>query len=99
MKTITAVFNVSIEDAVLAALRSVGVEHFTQWPRIVGVGPRTGPRMDSHVWPGANSSIVVLVDDATAVCVLSVLQELHDSPEGQQAGLTAWQTNVEQMLH
>jgi hypothetical protein len=54
--------------------------------------------MDSHVWPGANTGLLLIVDDDTAVRVMSVLQELHDSPEGRQAGLFAYQTSVERSL-
>lgn len=98
MKAVTVIFNVSIQEEVIAEVRSVGVEAFTQWPRIVGQGPGTGPRMDSHVWPGANTGLLLIVDDDTAVRVMSVLQELHDSPEGRQAGVFAYVSPVEQYL-
>ena len=98
MKAVTVIFNVSIEEEVLEAVRAAGVTAFTQWPRIVGQGPETGPRMDSHVWPGANTGLLLIVDDDTAVRVMSVLQELHDSPEGRQAGIFAYVTPVEQSL-
>ena len=54
--------------------------------------------MDSHVWPGANTGLLLIVDDDTAVRVMSVLQELHDSPEGRQAGVFAYVSPVEQYL-
>lgn len=98
MKAVTVVFNIAIEEDILEALRGIGADAFTQWPRIVGQGPGTGPRMDSHVWPGANSGLLLVVDDELAVRVMAVLQELHDSPKGRQAGLFAYQTAVEQCL-
>ena len=36
MKAVTVIFNVSIEEEVLEAVRDAGVTAFTQWPRIVG---------------------------------------------------------------
>ena len=98
MKSVTAIFNVAIEEEVLAVLRGLGIEAFTQWPRIVGQGPETGPRMDSHVWPGANSGLLLIVDDDMAARVMEELQKLHDSPVGRQAGLFAYQAAVERCL-
>ena len=66
MKAVTVIFNVSIQEEVHAAIRKVGITAFTQWPRIVGQGPETGPRMDSHVWPGANAGLLMVVEDELA---------------------------------
>lgn len=98
MKAVTAIFNVAIEEEVLEAVRRAGVRHFTQWPRIVGQGPVTGPRMDNHVWPGANAGVVMIVDDALAGTVMDALQALRESPVGRQAGLFAYQSPVERTL-
>lgn len=98
MKAVTVVFNVAIEDDVLGVLRRVGVHHFTQWPRIVGKGSVSGPRMDNHVWPGANAALLAIVDDATATRLMDALQALRDSPAGKQAGVYAYQSPVERTL-
>ncbi len=98
MKSITAIFNIAIEEDVLETIRRVGVKHFTQWPRIVGQGPVTGPRMDSHVWPGANASLQMIVEDGQAGPLMDALQALRDSQVGRQAGIYAFQTPVERAL-
>ena len=98
MKAVTVIFNVAVEEEVLEAVRSAGVTAFTQWPRIVGQGPETGPRMDSHIWPGANAGLLMVVDDALAGRVMDALQELHASPVGRQAGIFAYQSAVERTL-
>lgn len=98
MKAVTVVFNVSIEEEILAALQKAGVTDFTQWPRIVGRGTGTGPRMDSHVWPGANSGILAVVAADAASKLMEELQTVHDSPAGRQAGVFAYLTSVEQTL-
>ena len=98
MKAVTAIFNVAIEEEVQEVLRRCGVRHFTQWPRVVGQGPTTGPRMDNHVWPGATSALESIVEDAQAGPLMDALQALRDSPAGRQAGLYAFQTAVERAL-
>lgn len=97
-KLVTVYANISIADDILDAFRELGIEHYTQFPRIVGNGPVTGPRLDSHVWPGANTGIHVIADEAVASRLMDRLQELRDSDMGRQSGLYAFVTPVERVL-
>ncbi len=97
-KLVTVYANISIAEDLLAVFRSLGVEHYTQLPRIVGNGPATGPRLDSHVWPGANVGFQIVLDEAVATKLMDRLQELRDSEMGRQSGLYAFQTSVERVL-
>ena len=97
-KMVTIYANISIADEVLEAFRALGVAHYTQFPRIVGNGPATGPRLDSHVWPGANTGFQVVADEALAGRLMNRLQEMRDSEMGRQSGLYAFQTAVERAL-
>jgi len=98
MKAVTVFFNIAIEEEVLAAVRGAGVEHYSEWPRMTGRGAATGARMDNHVWPGANSGILMLVDDKVATTVMDALQKLRDSRVGHQSGIFAYQSPVERTL-
>lgn len=98
LKLVTIYANISIADEVLEAFRALGVAHYTQFPRIVGVGPATGPRLDSHVWPGANTGFQVVADETVAAKLMDRLQEMRASELGRQAGLFAFQTPVERTL-
>ena len=97
-KLVTVYANISIADDILDAFRGLGIEHYTQFPRIVGNGPVTGPRLDSHVWPGANTGFHVIADEAVASRLMDRLQELRDSDMGRQSGLYAFVTPVERVL-
>jgi len=99
MKKLVTIFaNISIAEDLLAVFRSLGIEHYTQLPRIVGNGPATGPRLDSHVWPGANTGFQIVADEAVATKLMDKLQELRDSEVGKQSGLYAYQAPVERAL-
>ncbi len=98
MKLLTAYFNVAIQEEVLEALRTAGVRHYTQWPRLIGVGAATGARFDNHVWPGANGALQAVVEEALANAALDALQALRDSPVGRQAGIYAFTSPVERAL-
>jgi hypothetical protein len=90
--------NISISQEILETLLATGVSHYTQWPRLVGVGPVTGPRLDSHVWPGANTCFQTVVEAETAERLLDALQALRDSPAGKRSGLFAFSSPVDREL-
>ena len=98
MKLITLYFNIAISEEILRLFEDVGVKHYTQIPRVVGIGPVSGPRLDSHTWPGANSAIFVVTDEDTATRLMAELQRLRDTELGKHAGLYAFQSPVEKAL-
>lgn len=97
-KCITIYVNISITEEILDALEKCGVENYTRFPRIVGKGPATGPRLDSHVWPGANTGFQIITDEASANKLMDELQKMRDSEMGRQSGLYAFMTPVERSL-
>ena len=98
MKLVTIFANISIAEDILDVLHALGIEFYTQMPRIVGNGPVTGPRLDSHVWPGANTGFQIVADDAQASRLMDKLQEMRDSDAGRQSGLYAFMSPVERVL-
>ena len=48
-------------EEVMALFEGSGSPCFTQWPRVLGKGVSTGPKMDNDVWPGANSAIMTIL--------------------------------------
>lgn len=97
-KCVTIYANISITEEILEALGELGLEYYTQFPRIVGKGPATGPRLDSHVWPGANTGFQVVTDDDIANKLMDKLQAMRDSEMGRQSGLYAFMTAVDRTL-
>ena len=70
-----------------------GAGGYTRWPRLTGDGPQSGPRLDDHVWPGANAALLAVRDDASATALLTRLQELRDKV-GTLTGIWACTTPV-----
>ena len=56
---IMLVFNSSIENEVMEALIGAGMTCYTRFPDIQGVGKESEPRLDSHVWPGTNTMLMI----------------------------------------
>ena len=98
LKLITIYFNISISEEIVELLKSLNVVDYTQIPRLIGVGKATGPRLDNHTWPGANSAIQTVVEESTAVTLMNKLQEMRDSEQGKHSGIFAVQSPVERAL-
>ena len=63
MKMILISYNVAIDDEIMEALKKVGISGYTKLPRVLGNGKTSGHHLDSHIWPGANSLMVLAVED------------------------------------
>lgn len=98
MKCITAFYNVATDDEVMEILDEVGIEEYSKIPRCQGKGQQTGPRLDSHVWPGFNVTLIIVVNDDMATKLMQALQTFRDGPTGRRTGIYAYQTTVEAEL-
>ena len=97
-KLITVYFNISISEEILEILETLHIHCYTQVPRVVGIGKATGARLDNHTWPGMNSMIQTVVEEATAVKLMDTLQEFRNSEQGKHSGVFAFQSPVERAL-
>ncbi len=96
MKMVKIVFNISLEAEVRSLLEKTGAACFTQWPRLIGRGKSTGAKFDNDVWPGANSAIMVVADEAQAGRLMDAIQALRDEI-GEFEGIKGFQLAVEKM--
>ena len=55
MKTLWIVYDIVLDETILGLLNECEIAGFTRWPRLSGRGPKSGTRLDCHVWPGANA--------------------------------------------
>lgn len=94
MKLVLIVYNITLEDEVQALLKDQQVTGLTQWPRIWGCGTTSGSRFDTSVWPGANSGLMVVTEEAKARALFDAVQELRDTA-GKREGVNAFILNVE----
>lgn len=95
MKMIMAVYNIGVDEEVMAEMEAMGVTCFTKIPRVVGKGRTTGPRLDDAVWPGANAMALFVLPDERAQAVMNAFAQLR-ATVGKKAGVKAFLLNVEQ---
>lgn len=75
---ILVVFNSSIEEEIMEALRSAGMTCFTKVPDVQGAGTCSEPRLDSHVWPGTNTMLMITVDSAAKARLLDAVRRMKE---------------------
>jgi nitrogen regulatory protein PII len=77
MKMVMVVYNEAIDNEVMSALESCGIESFTKWQRVLGKGKLSLPHLDSTVWPGVNNICMAVVDDKLASPILAQIRTLR----------------------
>ena len=97
MKMVWMLHDIVLSDEIQNILDELGVIGVTRWPRLAGRGPKSGARMDNHVWPGANSATFAVVEADVAARLMGRLQALRDEV-GSKTGVWAFTTPVLEML-
>ena len=97
MKMVWIMHDVVLTDEMQDLLNELGIVGVSRWNRMVGRGPKSGSRMDNHVWPGANSGAFVVVEDEMAARLMGRLKLLRDEVGGM-TGVWAFTTPVMEML-
>jgi nitrogen regulatory protein PII len=95
MKMVFITYNVAMHDEVMELLRHHGLETYTRWEHVTGVGKSGGPRLDTYVWPGRNSAIAVAATDENASALLEAVREMRQSMSG--VGIKAFLMPVEEV--
>jgi len=93
VKLVFIAFNVALHDDLMQAMKELGLEGYTRWKEVSGVGRQSGPHMGDHIWPTKNSALVVAADDEKAGRLLDAVRDMRLTM-GKQ-GIKAFLLNVE----
>ena len=72
------VFNSSIEDEVMEALKEAGMTCYTKLADVQGVGACSSPRLDCHVWPGTNTMFMICVGSEDTEKMLDAVKRIKE---------------------
>jgi nitrogen regulatory protein PII len=64
MNMIMIVYNEVVEEELVEILEGLGIHSYTKWQRVLGRGDRSSPHMDTHIWPGTNAVLGIVLEDA-----------------------------------
>jgi len=75
---IVVIFNSSIEEELIESLKAAGMKYYTKVPGVHGAGECSEPRLDSHVWPGTNTMLLIAVKEGSKGPMLGAVREMKD---------------------
>jgi nitrogen regulatory protein PII len=76
MKLAFIVYGSPIDPDVTESLETLGLHSYTKWREVLGKGRSSGPHLDTHVWPGTNSVIMVVLADDRVDALVEALKPL-----------------------
>lgn len=97
MKALWIIYDIVLDREIDDLLDACEITAFTRWPRLTGCGPISGARLDNHVWPGANATVLTIQDDATVATLMKHLQRLRNEV-GTLSGVWAFTSPVLETL-
>lgn len=85
MRMVMVIYRYSLDQEIRHALTSLGINAFTEVPKIVGVGD-AGQAFGSLTWPGHHAILLSALENEQAEQVIGVLKEFRDHKVGLQGG-------------
>ncbi len=97
MKSVLITFDQAYYERMIALFDRLNCRGYTYLDRVQGRGSKTGePHYGSHAWPGMNSAIITVVEDAKVDPLLEALSKMDKMTE--QLGLRAFVWNIEKTI-
>jgi hypothetical protein len=96
MKMVLMNYYVGVDDEVKEILASLGICTYTRVPEVEGRISCGEPREGSHVWPGANSTLFVVLDDTEAGELVRRIESFNAGAPGE--GVDAYVLGVERKV-
>jgi len=83
MKMVLINYYVGIDDEVKELLNRHGVCTYTRLPEVEGRISCGEPRENSHVWPGSNSVLFAVLEDAEADRLVVAIESFNEAAHGE----------------
>ncbi len=96
MKMVFIMYNIAINDEVMEIIKKAGIEDYTRWERVTGIGKTSGLHMGTHVWPTVNSVLAVAVEDDKKDKLIEQIKEARKKL-GKE-GIKAFVLPLEEMI-
>ena len=77
MKLVIICYNVAIHEEALEILKEVGIQSYTKFEKVQGVGKLSGPHLGTHIWPAINSVMIIALEDEKKDKLIERIKELR----------------------
>ncbi len=97
MKMVLIAYYVGLEDELMELLKSLEINEFTKWERVLGQGQTSGPHLGTHIWPKTNALLALALNDQKGPALLDRIKSLKSSSLGQE-GIKAFIWPLEEIV-
>ena len=85
MKMLFVVYSREADEDVVSAFKRSGMRGYTKMQEVYGEGQETEPKLGTHIWPGMNNVLFVVIEDDDVKWTLDLIRQMKkDHP---RAGL------------
>lgn len=92
MKLVLMTYYIGRHDEVMEILERLVIRTYTRWREVEGRISRGEPRENSHVWPGANSALMAVLDEDQAARLINEIEAFNGRRDGE--GIDAYVLDV-----
>ena len=92
MKMVFLNYYVGIDDEVMEIITALKIRSYTRFPEVEGRVSGGEPRERTHVWPGSNSTMLVVVEEDVADSLVRKVEEFNSAAFGE--GVDAYVLDV-----
>ncbi len=96
MKAIMVIYAQPLENEIMDSFKNLGIKQFTKFPYLLGQGGHSEPHLDTQTWPGANSGLLVLADEAKVSIIMKAMKEIKS--KNIEEGLRAFIMPLEESI-
>jgi nitrogen regulatory protein PII len=96
MKMFFVIYSRVVDEEIIATFKRSGMRGYTKMKEVCGEGQETEPKLGTHIWPGMNNALFVVVEDGEVKKGLDLIRQLKKAHPRE--GLKAFVLPLEECI-
>ena len=96
MKMFLVIYSREVDEDVVNAFKEAGIPGYTKMEEVCGEGRETEPKLGTHIWPGMNNLLFVVLENEKVPEAKEVIMKLKR--ENPRAGIKSFLLPLEDCL-
>ncbi len=85
MKMLFIIYSKEADEEIIGAFKRSGMRWYTKMEEVRGEGKESEPKLGTHIWPGLNNMLLVVIEDAEVGEAKDIIKRMKN--EHPRAGL------------
>ncbi len=96
MKMFLVIYSRGVDEDVVKTFKEAGIPGYTKMEEVCGEGRETEPKLGTHIWPGMNNILFVVLEDDKVAEAKEVIMTLKR--ENPRAGIKSFLLPLEDVI-